>query len=64
MAKKPEAKPEVKPEAKQEVPNPRRGGSYTVQPDGTLKKNKPGAAAKPPANPEPSADAGGDSGGN
>lgn len=55
-----------KPEAKQEVPNPRRGGSYTVQPDGTLKKNEPGAVAKPPAKPKPSAETsdGGDSGGN
>lgn len=61
MAKKPTD------EKKQDVPNPRKGGSHTVQPDGSLKKNKPNAAApKPPAKPKPSADEsdGGESGGN
>lgn len=50
---------------KQEVPNPRKGGSHTVQPDGTLKKTEPGAAPKPLAKPKPSAEAsdGGQSGG-
>lgn len=59
MAKKPT-------DEKQEVPNPRKGGSWTVQPDGGLKKNKPGAVSKPPAQPKPSAetsDDGGQSGG-
>ncbi len=58
MAKKPA-------DEKQEVPNPRKGGSYTVQPDGSLKKNEPGAASKSPAKPKPSAETsdGGDSGG-
>ncbi len=55
-----------KSETPKEVPNPRKGGSYTVQPDGSLKKNKPGAASQSPAKPKPSADesAGGESGGN
>ncbi len=59
MAKKPADK-------KQEVPNPRKGGSHTVQADGSLKKNKPGAASESPAKPKPSADTsdGGESGGN
>ncbi len=54
-----------KSEAPKEVPNPRKGGSHTVQPDGTLKKNEPGAAPKPLAKPKPSAETsdGGQSGG-
>ena len=54
-----------KSETPKKVPNPRKGGSHTVQPDGTLKKTEPGAAAKPPAKPKPSADesAGGETGG-
>lgn len=50
-----------------DAPNPRRGGSYTVQPDGSLKKNESKSESKPTAKPEkPSADTsdGGDSGGN
>lgn len=55
-----------KPETPKEVPNPRKGGSHTVQPDGSLKKTEPGAAQKPPAKPKPSAETsdGGESGGN